>query len=312
MSGRRIGWLVGLLVVQLLLFVALLAGRGGFREPDNEPLLVFATDSVDGLEITEGSAEPLRLALTDGRWTLPSGAPADSAKIEDVLNKLADLRAPWPVATSAAARARFEVADDNRQRHVRLLAGERAVAELYLGTSPGFRRLHARVPGQDAVYEVDLTHFQLSAAADEWLDRGLLQAAGEVTAIAREGAWRLARSDAGWMLDDGAADTGAAEQMASRFTNLRVLGLVPDDAAPAETRATFLVTDANGTHRLTLGVGATENEYELTSDRFPGRFRLAAFLAEQLLVEADALLPNAEPADAALDAGADRAADLAE
>jgi len=288
MTEKRIAWLAGLLVVQLLIVAALLMGRGDFRQPDQGTLFDFDRAAIDRLVITE-SENQVELARRDAQWQLPDTVPADAAKIEDLLDKLAALRAPWPIATTAGAQARFEVAEGNHQRRVRLETGGQAVAELYLGTSPGFRRLHARLPGRDEIYEVELTHFQLPANPDEWLDRGLLQAQGEIAAIAREGVWRLARSDEGWMLEDGAADSSAAEQLAARFANLRVLGLADADELAADLpAAVFVVTDAAGPHRLSIRGDDESTEYVVESDRVTGGFRLAAFIAEQLLTEAPA------------------------
>jgi hypothetical protein len=188
-----------------------------------------------------------------------------------------------------------------------LQVGGKTAAELLLGTSPGFRRLHVRIPGADEIYEVDLTHFELSTAVDEWLDRAVLAADGAVSAVAREGQWRLARSDDGWMLDDGGADSNAAEQLTARFANLRVLG-VADAAASdpsAEPAARFTVTDEQGEYRLSLAGPVEGGEYVVASDRVPGWFRLAAYVAEQLLADGATLLPGAEaPADAEADGSA--------
>jgi len=348
MNNRRITWLAGLLVIQLLVVAALLVGRGSFREPETGPLLTFDPAAIDRIRIEEFTGAAIEGAAIEGgafeggaielhrsgdRWLLTAAAksgaadagaeaaateaasseapvgdvPADLDKVDKLLEKLAGLKAPWPVATSATARERFEVTDENRQRLVRLQSGGQTAAELLLGTSPGFRRLHVRIPGMDEVYEVDLTHFELSVSADEWVDRALLAAAGDVAAVAREGFWRLARSDDGWMLDDGAADSAAAEQMAARFANLRVLGVAETagESAAAEPVAVFVVTDTEGQHRLSLYAVADAAEYVLVSDRQPGRYRLAAFVAEQLLVEDAALLPAATADEAAGDAEAE-------
>jgi len=307
MKDQRIAWLAGLLIVQLLVVAALLIGRGGFSEPETGPLLAFDTAAIDGMVIEEGKDKSITLARKEGRWFLAGPAavdgssagdvPADPEKVEKLINKLAGLRAPWPVATTASARERFEVGDANSQRHVLLQTGGKTAAELLAGTSPGFRRLHVRIPGADAVYEVDLTHLEMSTAADEWVDRAVLAATGNITAVAREGRWRLARSDEGWMLDDGAADSNAAEQMAERFANLRVLGV----AAPAaggdstEPAAVFAVTDDKGPYRVSLYGAPDSTKYVITSDRQPGRFRLASFVAEQLQVEGATLLPGTNP-----------------
>jgi hypothetical protein len=307
MNERRIGLLAGLLLVQLVVFAGLLFARGGFTEPETGPLLGFDAAAVDGIVIEESQDTRLTLSKQDGRWRATVGdagsdVPVDAEKVDKLLAKLAELRSPWPVATTSAARERFEVGDDNRQRHLMLQVGGKTAAELLLGTSPGFRRLHVRIPGADEIYEVDLTHFELSTAVDEWLDRAVLAAEGAVSAVAREGQWRLARSDEGWMLDDGGADSNAAEQMTARFANLRVLG-VADAAtsdASAEPAARFAVTDEQGEYRLSLAGPVEGGEYVVASDRVPGRFRLAAYVAEQLLAEGATLLPGATaPADAA-------------
>jgi hypothetical protein len=330
MNGRRTTWLAGLLIVQLLAATAVVISRGGFREPESGPLLAFDAAAIDRIRIEESADEAtgdrsekaIELQRGDAGWRLGDGVPADGAKVEGLLEKLAGLEAPWPVATTAAARERFEVTDEKRQRLVRLQTGDRTAAELLLGTSPGFRRLHVRIPGAGEIYEVDLTHFELSTNVDEWVDRALLAADGEVSAVAREGRWRLARSDDGWMLDDGAADPAAAEQMAERFANLRVLGAAPlsgqdgeeSVTASAEATATeskehepvavFVVTDAKGAQRLTVYSIPDATEYAVVSDRQPGRYRLAAFVAEQLLLESSALLPGAGEAAAAVQDGA--------
>jgi len=299
MSGKRITWLAGLLVIQIGLVALLLFARSGFREPDTGPLLAFDATAIDGIRIEEGAGQVLELRRRDDGWIVADGVPADDEKVGNLLEKLAGLKAPWPVATTASARERFEVTDENRQRAVRLLTGDRIAAELLLGTSPGFRRLHVRVPDEDAVYEVDLSHFELSTSADEWIDRTVLGAEGEVFSVAREGHWRIARSDDGWMLDDGAADSAKAQEMADRFANLRVLGLAvpPGEGAVVEPAAVFAVSDGKGDYRLSLFGDAEAADYVIESDRQPGRFRLAAFLAEQILVESAALLPEASAAE---------------
>jgi hypothetical protein len=78
----------------------------------------------------------------------------------------------------------------------------------------------------------------------------------------------------------------------------------------AEPSAVFRITDGKGEYRLSLYGAADGADHVIESDRRRGRFRLAAFVAEQILVEAEALLPTsaedaaeaavseAEPADA--------------
>ena len=48
------------------------------------------------------------------------------------------------------------------------------MAELYLGTSPVFRKSHARQANNDVVYAMKLNTFDVPAENDYWLERTLL------------------------------------------------------------------------------------------------------------------------------------------
>lgn len=255
-------------------------------------------------------------------WRLESGLPADDDKVNDLLDKLAELAAPWPVATSADSAERFAVTEDNHQRRLVLEDAEDVVADVFLGTSPGYRRVHARVAGEDEVYSIDFSNYEAPTDADQWLDKGLLAASGDPSSIAREGAWRLTQSagaaapatdpavdeaasgededeaneaDASrWLIDGAPADPDEADRILRRFKDLRVLGAAE---AAGESKAVFLVADRGGEHRLELFHEEEGDQYSISSSRLDGRFELAAYIAEQMLVDASDFLPDAEEAD---------------
>lgn len=322
--------------------IALLYGLDRRAEaPVTGALLDFDAAAVDALVIEESGATSLRLERNDAGWQLEpaneaaAALAADADKISATLDKLAGLAAPWPVATSASARTRFEVADDKYQRAVHLEVKGKRVASLLLGTSPGFRRLHVRKSGDDRIFEVDLAHFDFSVNADDWIDRAVLAASGDVTALERIGAWQMTLNEGTWSLAgearadavtpavsdsatpaaaDSGADSTAAQSTASaidatkvsdlvtRFANLRILG-AGGATPPGEPQAVFAVTDAKGIQRLSFYRIEGAPEYTVTSDRHPGAFRVATFVAEQLLVDRAGLLAVSETAPAAADAG---------
>jgi hypothetical protein len=318
--------------------IALLYGLDRHADaPETGSLLDFDTDAVDGLVIEESGATSLRLERNDAGWRLDPASETDPAlaadadKIIETLDKLAGLSAPWPVATSASARTRFEVADDKYQRAVHLEVEGKPVASLLLGTSPGFRRLHVRKPGDDRIFEVDLAHFDFSVNADDWIDRAVLAASGDVRGLERIDAWQMTLNEGAWSLasetladaatpaaSDSAPDSAADSTMAqstppaidatkvsdlvTRFANLRILGAA-SATPPGEPQAVFAVTDAKGTQRLSFFRVEGAPEVTVTSDRHPGAFRVATFVAEQLLVDRAGLLAAPEAAPAAADAG---------
>ena len=293
---------------QLALIAVLLAVRAGSAvEP--EPFLDFAADAVDGLTIANEEGA-VTLAKTDAGWQLPSGIPADDLKVERVLEKLADAKSGWPVGTTASIAERFEVTEENHQRHVTLNAGEDTVAELYLGTSPGFRKAHARRVDDDDVFSITFSNYEAGVEEGEWLDKSLLRAEGDVTALRREGGFELTKDDDGvWTAASGAAlDQGKVETLAGRFTGLSVLG-VGDAALPESPKAVFKITDDAGTATFSLyqvGEAAEEGEedaagewddYAATSDRIPGVYEVSSYIAEQMDVTVDALAPDAAEED---------------
>lgn len=295
MNGR-INLLSGLLAVQLVIIAGVFLMDTGYGEARRGPLLDFSVDAVDELRISDGVEDrTLTLARGEDGWRLPDGLPADADKISDVLSKLAGLQAPWPVATSAGTIERFEVADDQHQRRLILRADDATVADLYLGTSPGYQRVHARRAGDSAVYSVELANYQVPADADEWLDKTLLQPRGEVSTVVRVGAWTLHQGEAGWLLDEeDAADQQTADELVRRLAQLRVTGTAEAPGEQAEPAASLRITDADGTYELLLFGGEEEAPYRVRSERVDGYFALAAHTAERILLDKPALLAEAD------------------
>ena len=101
-------------------------------------------------------------------------------------------------------------------------------------------------------------------------------------------------------MDDAAADTSASDNLARRFADLRIIGVLSDadDSALAvegvEHRATFLVGDSNGEQRLAVYHRTEEDDYLVQGDRVTGTFILAAYIAEQMVIESQDLLAEVE------------------
>ena len=166
-----------LLLLQLV--AALILGLGGKdMEPTGTqgPLLAFDRDQVTGIRIHVPKGEGVLLAKIDDGWVIPAldGLRAAQSKVSDLLSKLGELEKGLPVATSEAAQKRFKVADHNFERKLTLEGGNGTLATLYLGDSPGFRRLFVRADGDDAVYEAQIGLFDAPDKPDAWSDRTLL------------------------------------------------------------------------------------------------------------------------------------------
>lgn len=166
-----------LLVAQVGLGIALNMNRqqmAPFRP--TAPLLAFKPGAVDSITITGAGEAAVRLVKKNGRWILPDyyEFPADQKAVTKLLDTLAGLKEGWPVATTTGAATRFKVAKNEFERHIVLRHGKQVVADLYVGTSPGFRKVHVRVAGSNDILAVRFSTYDAGTGARDWLDRRYL------------------------------------------------------------------------------------------------------------------------------------------
>ena len=168
--------LSGLLAIQLILTAAVtLTGEDYEAFQAEEKVLSFDKKEVDGLRIEDGT-DSVSLKKQEGKWLLPESGdfPANQSSVEQLLSNLATLKKGWPVAKTRSALRRFKVDEEQFERKLVLLSGDEAQATLYVGTSPGFRKVHIRPANGDEVYAVMFNTWDAAAKADEWIDKDVL------------------------------------------------------------------------------------------------------------------------------------------
>jgi hypothetical protein len=295
-------YLGALLGLQLLLggglFVSQASSGSGAAA---RPLLGFDTAEVDRLQLATADSS-LSLQRRDGNWQLAdSGLPANTTKVQSLLDNLAGLQTNWPVASTAGGRTRFEVAEDKFQRRLQLARGEEPLAELYFGTSPGFRQTHGRRGGEDEVYTLAFNSaVDLPLDRNDWLDKGLLRVDG-VERI--EGSdFTLRKDGESWTLEQlpegRSLDQEKARSLATALQTLRVLRLLEQEPTPGEN-------DSTESHSLTAVKGNERWQYTLTKvgssayiarDGYEQRFALSSADYDRLAKAAlDDLLLPADP-----------------
>lgn len=275
------GTLTALLAAQLVAVGVLLAAKsGGIEEP--EPFLAFDAEAVDAITVSNAQGS-VTVTKVDGDWQLPDSVPAASLKVESVIEKFADMSGSWPVANTGSSRERFEVTEENHQRHVVLKAGEDTVADFYLGTSPGFRKTHARRTDDGDVYAVPFSNYEAGPKTSDWLEKSLLRPNGALNAIGRQDSFELTKEEeGGWVSADGTElDQGKVETLVGRFNGLSVVD-VSDAVLPETPTAVLTLTDDDGVLTFTLYALADGEEYVATSDRVPGAYEVAKYIGEQM------------------------------
>ena len=293
-----------LLGIQMLLAIALTWTARGTLDPTaaDTRLLAFDPKAITSLRI-EGGGEGLSLARGDQGWLITnlSDFPAEGTKVNQLLDKLAGLKRPLPVATSAEAQKRHKVADDGFERKVTLAVGDQTVATLLLGDSPGFKRQFARPAGDQAVYDLDLPLFEVSNRVDDWLlhDRLRIDQA-KLTGIATAD-WQITKDKDTWQLEGSTdkPDPAAVINLVGRLGNLGYRGVLGTADKPEYNQTTpaldLTLQLADGSHRTyRISKAKDSQDYVLKAADQPWYFKLSEFDLEGLLdLNRDKLLGKA-------------------
>ena len=179
-----------------------------------EPLLSFSADHITAITITGPDKKTVNLQKKDSRWIIPEyfKAPADGDRVDELLAKLAGLKKSWPVATTPEAAKRFKVTADQFERHIILKKEDTPVAELYVGTSPSFRKVHVRLPSRPEIMAVTFSTQDADDTPDNWLDKDIATLAEDEIAAITLNDIHLLHKDGKWELADhaSAGQTGQA------------------------------------------------------------------------------------------------------
>ncbi|MGH8498346.1 MAG: DUF4340 domain-containing protein, partial [Methylococcales bacterium] len=179
--ARQSQFLSILLVLQIALAAILY-----FTETDsgafvsNEKLLDLKFDDLDKIVIEEAEKKTLVLQKQNKNWTLPGyfDFPVSREKLDRIFGKIFETGVGWPVATTASAEKRFKVAPDSFERKL-VLSTANASETLYLGTSPGFKKIHARIDGENTIYGIEFSAYQASTKPIDWADQSILHVSRE-------------------------------------------------------------------------------------------------------------------------------------
>jgi hypothetical protein len=242
-----------LLAVQLLLGLWLWSG-GQSMAPARTQLLTFDPSAVDGIELSDGKGKSVRLSKHGDQWQLPAsfGFPAAGSRVKVLLNTLAHLKPGLAVATTTPAASRFHVADKDYKERIRLLAGDRELAVLYLGDAQGPRHSYGRAGHDSTIYPLLFSSYQAEPRLDAWLDKSYLHRAPAKLSAVQLGDLKLTHKGDAWQLTDLAAgeqtDAKAAADLVRRLTLMQFMAVQGKaDKAPADkVLLTASLTFSNG------------------------------------------------------------------
>ena len=295
-----------LLALQLIVTLVLYWPRQQGAAPTEALVAGLAQESIERIAITDSEGTSSTLTREGDGWRLGSGLPAERSKVTTLLAALTSGDPGYAIATSDSAATRFRVAEDDFERRIALSGadGERVV---YLGTSPSFRKIHARRDGEASVYVIELNSYDAPTADGSWLDRSLL-AAEDLSTLELYGVRYRLDGDR-WVREDGeGVDGDAMEELVQALSRLQVSGLAAgddEDVSAAGEALRITLGEGDTASRLTVLDNPDSERYYLSSDRFDPVFNTSAYDAERLI---DAARAAAGVADADEQADSDEAA----
>ena len=225
--SRSVKLLLLLLVLQagLVAWVNFQGDEPGAVEAD-EPLLALDLEGVDAVTIERKGDAPLRLARKDAGWVLSGKGdfPVASAKFEEFTEKLLKARRSWPVGRTLVAARQLRVTEEDFERRVRFLKGTEVLGDVFLGSSPGFRKVHARLDGDEHTHAIEFNAFDAPSDAGSWYDTEVLKTAVEDIARIDLGVYALKAVDGGFQVEglrkNEETDGGPVKELVERVAGV--------------------------------------------------------------------------------------------
>ena len=277
---------------------------------DKRPLVSFNADLLDEIHISDRDNNEVILIRQGDTWLLPDleELPADNKMVNGLIDALAYQAHGRPVADSIPARQRFQVAAYLYQRRLTLIGEGELLGTIYLGTSPGFRRVHARNDATSEIYSVNFNNFDAPASASAWLKRALVQVS-DVEAIRGPG-FTLEREGNTWLSTTGIApDRRELDALLLALASQQIDGVADEDEqrtlAGTEPSLTLNITTPDGNERLEYF--KLDQGRFVFSKRYPLFFRVSdydfdritgidgALLAPQLPINVAPTTPDTAP-----------------
>ena len=287
--SRMMAMVIGL---QLLLILVFWVGLDGELDQPGSLIELDGTQ-ITTIEINDGE-NTVRLVRNSENWadgaSVNDEFPADSVKIVDVLGKLLALESGWPVARTTAAHQRFEVGESNFQRRIDMSgSGGSVLATLFAGTSPGFGKVHARLLGEEDVFSVKLSNYEIASGVDDWLDKRLLAVDRDPVKISIKRPGSQADSlDRGeeflWTWNGKKTDPEKVTDYIARFQNLRVLGIAEPQSESVTNQTSIELEFPQDTITLKF-IETDEDEFVVTSTKIAGHYRMANYSVDRLLIK---------------------------
>lgn len=319
---KTVKWLGVLLAVQFVIAVGFnLPTLWPSMQPGAAPLAEVTQDLINRI-VLEGPEHAKVVLIKEGEsWVLPELGkfPADSNRVNSVLEKITRSKTSTPIAVTAGAKARFKVDDEAFERRITLAENDKPLATLYVGSSPGLRRSYVRVGGNDAIFALELATYDVPVQLTDWEDKTVLHLEkNDITALEIAGlrieqaaqpasspssiqadnqphpavtppTWEAKGLEAGRRLELKPDAVDKLTRVLADLSFEKVLGrdLSPEYGLEKPLLTIMLSRKTGDTLTYHLGKNPKNDDYTLKVSNRPEYFRLPSYRATALLEAAD-------------------------
>lgn len=271
-----------ILGIQIILIVVITWPRGGEVQAGKALLGELDPSQVSRILIEDADGNSITLEKSGVSWVLPEADdyPADSGKIEPMLQKLAAIQTNRLVTRTAGSHKRLGVADDDFQRRVTLESAGGESSVLFVGSSSGARATHVRTNGEDEVFLTgEISTFDVGASASSWIDTSYISLpSDQVTGMQIENAngifvFEKDAESGEWSMNDipegREINSGSITSLVNRLTSLNMVQPLGKQEQPEygfdkpSAIVTLIAPGENESTRLyTIEIGAKLTESE--------------------------------------------------
>ncbi len=260
--NRKILTLFIVLIIQIGLALGIYFNKeetGAFTT--EERLLDFDAAAVDKILLEDGEEKTsLVVKKEKGVWVLPNhhGFPASSGKTEDFIKKISSIKKNWPVATTKSTAKRFKLGEENFEKKITFSMGDKESKALLVGTSPGFRKVHARLPGDDNIFAIEFSSYEAEVKPEEWTDNKFLKLKREEIAWIKTPSFSLIKKDDKFVLKDIKEEEEMVKEEANNLIS-RVADLSFQEVTGKEDKPEYRQSTPELTYTLEMKTGKRVN-----------------------------------------------------
>ena len=280
-----------LLGLQVLLASALwMSNNTTSKGKEITALLTVDFSQMDKIIVTEDSKQATLQKVNDS-WQLPNygNLSISDEKVTTLLDKLKGLSGSWPVATTSSAAERFEVSEENAQKKIAFYDGDNLISTLFVGTSPGFRKVHTRVDDRDEIFAVEFAQYEAPAEDKDWFDKNVLRFSNPIKTVTADGFSLSQPQQDQWTVSpvepNQTAKNDAIKTWAARFSSLQVTKLVEDNTAEgiSSSNPEKVINIEGDQGKVEYRFYKKDSSFYLKSSQHPKLFEIASYQAEPII-----------------------------